>query len=153
MRHAVPESPVKKEAAMVEKSHTSGWWPSLYEPLRQFGERVADWVAPRSEAKASAGAYEITLELPGVKQDDIEIALHEGVLTVKGEKRAERREEGEDYFFSEREYGRFQRSFRLPPDADGENIGATFSDGVLRISVPKRGEEKSGSQKIRVKGG
>ncbi len=142
-----------KESAMVEKSHTSGWWPNLYEPLRQVGERVADWFAPRSEAKASAGTYEISVELPGVKQDDIEIALHEGVLTVKGEKRSERKEEGEGYFFSEREYGRFQRSFRLPPDADSDKTSAAFSDGVLTISVPKRGEEKAGAKKIRVKAG
>lgn len=138
---------------MVEKSHSPGWWPSLYEPLRQFGERVADWVAPRSEAKASAGAYEISVELPGVAQDDIDIALADGVLTVKGEKRSERREEGEDYFFSEREYGRFQRSFRLPPDADAENVSAAFADGVLRITVPRRGEAQAGARKIRVRAG
>jgi HSP20 family protein len=138
---------------MVEKSHTSGWWPSLYEPLRQFGERVADWVAPRSEAKARADAYEITVELPGVAQDDIDVALADGVLTVRGEKLAERSEEGEDYFFSEREYGRFQRSFRLPPDADGENVSAAFADGVLRITVPRRGEEETGARRIRVRAG
>jgi HSP20 family protein len=138
---------------MVEKSHTSGWWPNLYEPLRQFGERVADWVAPRSEAKASADAYEITVELPGVAQDDIDIDVHEGVLTVKGEKRSERKEEGDNYFFSEREYGRFQRSFRLPPDADGDKASAAYSDGLLKISVPKRGEERTGAKKIQVRAG
>jgi len=138
---------------MVEKSHTSGWWPNIYEPLRQFGERVADWVAPRSEAKSSNNAYHITVELPGVAQDDIELSLQDGVLTVKGEKRSERKEEGEDYFFSEREYGRFQRSFRLPPDADGEKVSAGFSDGVLKITVPKRGEQKTGAKKIQVRAG
>ena len=138
---------------MVEKSHTSGWWPNLYEPLRQFGERVADWVAPRSEAKAASGAYEITVELPGVAQGDIELSLQDGVLTVKGEKRSERKEEGEDYFFSEREYGRFQRSFRLPPDADAEGVSAAFSDGVLKITVPKRGGETGGTKKIQVRAG
>lgn len=138
---------------MVEKSQASGWWPNLHEPLRQFGERLADWFAPRSEAKASAAAYEIAVELPGVKQDDIEIALQEGVLTVTGEKRSARKEEGEDYFFSEREYGRFQRSFRLPPDADGDKISAAFSDGVLTLSVPKRGGEAGKAKKIRVRAG
>lgn len=138
---------------MVEKSYTPGWWPSLYEPLRQFGERVADWLAPRSEAKASAAAYVVTVELPGVAQDDIDITLADGVLTVRGEKLTERGEEGEEYFFSEREYGRFQRSFRLPPDADAENVSASFADGVLRITVPRRGQEQPGARKIRIRAG
>lgn len=138
---------------MVEKSHTSGWWPNPYEALRQAGERVADWLAPRSEAKTSAGAYQISVELPGVAQDNIELALEDGVLTVKGEKRAERQEEGEDYFFSEREYGRFQRSFRLPPDADAEKTSAAFADGVLRITVPKRGGDAGQAKKIKVRAG
>ena len=83
--------------------------------------RIADWFAPRAEATASNAHYEITMELPGVAQDDIEVSLHDGVLTVKGEKRSERKEEGEGYFFSEREYGRFQRTFRLPADARGDD--------------------------------
>ena len=91
--------------------------PGFYEPFRHLGERIADWFAPRAEAKASNAHYEITMELPGVTQEDIDVSLHEGVLTVKGEKRSERKEEGEGYFFSEREYGRFQRTFRLPADA------------------------------------
>jgi len=99
---------------MVEKTPSPGWWPNFYEPFRHLRERVADWFAPRSEAKAADGQYEITMELPGVDKDNIDIALHEGVLTVKGEKHSERKEEGEGCFFSEREYGRFQRTFRLP---------------------------------------
>jgi HSP20 family protein len=47
---------------MVEKAHTAGWWPNLYEPLRGIGEKVADWFAPRSEASAAEGTYDITLE-------------------------------------------------------------------------------------------
>ena len=90
------------------------------------------------------------MELPGVAQDDIEVSLHDGVLTVKGEKRSERKEEGEGYFFSEREYGRFQRTFRLPADARGDDVAADFSNGVLKITVPKLAEEKETVKKIRV---
>lgn len=135
---------------MVEKTASPAWWPGFFEPLRNFDERVADWFAPRSEATASEAHYEIAMELPGVEQDDIDIALHEGVLTVKGEKRSERKEGGEGYFFSEREYGRFQRTFRLPGDVKEEAVTAEFSNGVLKIRIPKRGEEKSGAKKIRV---
>ncbi|MEE8454323.1 MAG: Hsp20/alpha crystallin family protein [Limibaculum sp.] len=135
---------------MIEKTNSPGWWPGFYEPFRHFGERIADWFAPRAEATASNAHYEITMELPGVAQDDIEVSLHDGVLTVKGEKRSERKEEGEGYFFSEREYGRFQRTFRLPADARGDDVAADFSNGVLKITVPKLAEEKEQVKKIRV---
>ena len=135
---------------MVEKTGTQAWWPGLYEPFRHLGERVADWFAPRADAKSSDAQYEITLELPGVAQEDIDVSLDDGVLTVKGEKHSERKEEGEGYFFSEREYGRFQRTFRLPVDARGDGVTADFSDGVLKITVPKLAEEKQTTKKIRV---
>ena len=135
---------------MVEKTNAPAWWPGFYEPFRQFGERIADWFAPRAEATASNAHYEITMELPGVAEGDIDVSLHEGVLTVKGEKRSERKEEGEGYFFSEREYGRFQRTFRLPADAKGDKVVADFSNGVLKITVPKLAEEKVQAKKIRV---
>ncbi len=73
------------------------------------------------------------------------------MLTVKGEKRGPQPTEGEDYFFSEREYGRFQRSFRLPPDADADKTAAAFSDGVLRITVPRRGGDAGKAKKIKVR--
>lgn len=136
---------------MVEKTQSPGWWPNIYEPFRHIGERIADWFAPRSEAKATNARYEITIELPGVDAKDIDVALDEGVLTVKGEKRSERKEEGEGYFFSEREYGRFQRTFRLPADAEGDKVAADFTNGVLKITVPKRGEEKQATKKIAVR--
>ena len=105
---------------MVEKSHTAGWWPDLYQPLRNIGQRVADWFAPRSDASALEDYYEINVELPGVKTEDVDVSVDDNSLTVRGEKRYEREEAGRTYFFSEREYGSFQRTFRLPPDADSE---------------------------------
>jgi len=121
---------------MVEKSH-SGFWPSLYEPLARAGTRLAEWLSPASEASSSADAYRITVELPGVAEEDISLDAHEGVLTLKGEKKTQREEKGETWYFSERQYGAFSRSFRLPNDADAGKIGAVLKDGVLTISVPK----------------
>ena len=122
---------------MVEKSHTAGSRPALYEPLKSLGEKIADWFAPHSEASAAEDSYDISLELPGVSADDIDVSVHEGHLTIKGEKRAEREEKGRTYFFSEREYGAFERSFRLPTDAQSSKITAEFKDGVLTVKVPK----------------
>ena len=138
---------------MVEKSHTAGWWPNLYEPLRTAGQKVADWVAPRSDASAMENAYEINVELPGVKAEDVDVLIHDNNLIVRGEKKFEREEKGKTYFFSEREYGSFQRTFRLPPDADGEKIDATFGDGVLCLKVAKRAASAPGAKKIEVRKG
>lgn len=135
---------------MVEKTNPQAWWPGFYEPLRHLGERVADWFAPRADAKSTNAKYEITMELPGVTDKDIDISLHDGVLTVKGEKHSERKDEGEGYFFTEREFGRFQRTFRLPADARSDGVAADFSNGVLKITVPKVTDEKKVAKKIRV---
>lgn len=135
---------------MVEKTMSSGWWPSLFDPLRQMGRQVADWFAPRSEASAADNAYQVRVELPGVKAEDVDVQLHEGMLTVRGEKRAEREEKGKSYFFSEVEYGSFERSFRMPPDADADKVKAGFADGVLTITVSRRTPAPGASRKIEI---
>lgn len=137
---------------MVEKSQT-GFWPSVYEPMRHFGQRVADWIAPASDASLSGSAYRISIELPGVAEKDIDVSVHDGVVTVKGEKTQEREEQGDTWFFSERQYGAFSRTFRLPADADGERVEAQLKDGVLNLSVPKRSSASGEARKIAVKKG
>ena len=138
---------------MVEKSHTSGFWPSLYDPFRQMGERVRDWLAPASEASGSDNEYTITVELPGVEEKDIHLSVDDGVVTLKGEKRTEREEKGETWFFSERQYGAFSRSFRLPPDAEAGKVDAHLKDGVLTITVPKTAPKKSQTGKVEIRTG
>ena len=103
---------------MVEKTHTTGLWPSLADPFRAMGSRLAEWIAPASEASGDDNAYRISIELPGVEEKDIALSAENGIVTLKGEKKTEREEKGETWFFSERQYGAFSRSFRLPPDAD-----------------------------------
>ena len=138
---------------MVEKSHTSGFWPNLYEPFRGLGERLSEWVAPASEASGNSDAYRITVELPGVAEDDIHLAVDEGVVTLTGEKKTEREEKGETWFFSERQYGAFSRSFRLPPDADGEKVDASLQDGVLTILLPRRIPAEEPSRRVKIRRG
>ncbi|WP_343081155.1 Hsp20/alpha crystallin family protein [Ostreiculturibacter nitratireducens] len=132
---------------MVEKSHTSGFWPSLYEPFRTMGTRLAEFFAPASEASTDGGAYRIAMELPGVEEKDIDVHMDEGVVTVKGEKRTSREEKGETWYFSERQYGSFSRSFRLPPDADETGVKAELKDGVLTVVVPKKGPAETAKAK------
>ena len=141
---------------MVEKSHTAAgeaasWWPGVYEPLRGLGQRIADFFAPNADAAATDDFYEINLELPGVTSNNIDVSIHDGSITIKGEKRSQREEKGRTYFFSEREYGAFQRSFKLPADANPENVTADFNDGVLLIRVPKAGPPAQEATKIEVR--
>lgn len=132
---------------MVEKSHTTGFWPSLYEPFRTAGTRLAEWFAPASEASTDGDAYRIAMELPGVEEKDIDVHMDDGVVTVKGEKRTSREEKGETWYFSERQYGSFSRSFRLPPDADEDAVKAEIKDGVLTVVVPKKGPAEAAKAK------
>ncbi len=123
---------------MVEKNHLSNLWPSLYEPFRSLTARLAEWIAPPSEASSDENAYRIAIELPGVAEDDIELLVQDDTLTIKGEKHSEVEREGRTWYFSERQYGAFSRTFRLPPDADGEKAEAELKDGVLYVTVPMR---------------
>lgn len=113
------------------------WWSGAFDPLRHLASQVADFFAPTAEAAGDKDAYEITVELPGVNEKDINITIDNGMLMVSGEKHLEKVEKGKSYFFSERRYGRFQRSFHLPTNADQDTIDATFKDGVLMIRIAK----------------
>jgi HSP20 family protein len=97
--------------------------------------------------------YRITAELPGLAEKDVELTLANGVLTLKGEKRDAREEDEKDYHVSERRYGSFQRSFRLPEDVDVERIEAGCKDGVLTVTLPKTAQAQAGKRRIEVKPG
>lgn len=113
------------------------WWSHFLNPVRQLGERVAQFFAPSAEAAATTESYEIALELPGVAEDDIHLEIQGDRLLVTGEKRAQREETGRNYYFSERVYGQFRRTFRLPEDAEFDKVSASCKDGVLTVTVPK----------------
>lgn len=142
---------------MVEATHVpvgrhADWWPSVVDPLRQFGAKIADYFSPSADAAATTAHYEINLELPGVTADDIDISLHDHNLVVKGEKKSQHEERGKTFYFTERSYGAFQRTFRLPGDTDPSKITADFKDGVLTLMVPKAKANQT-SKKIKVNQG
>lgn len=113
------------------------WWPHMVEPLRALGARIAEWFSPQAAAAGDEHAYEITLELPGVDADDVDVRIESGVLTVRGEKRAEHAESGRHFHVRERVYGAFERAFRLPDGVDEDKIAADFADGVLTLRLPR----------------
>jgi len=90
-------------------------------------------------------------ELPGLNRDDFEISVENNVLTLRGERKFEKKTEGDNYHRVERSYGSFTRSFTLPQTVTAEGATADFENGVLRVGLPKREETKA--RKIEISGG
>jgi HSP20 family protein len=110
-----------------------GWEPMTgFQSLQGF--------VPSFEIKESKDAYQISADLPGVKEDDLDISVTENRVTISGKREEERRKEDERYYAYERSYGSFSRSITMPADADANNIQAELKDGVLRLSIAKQPE-------------
>jgi HSP20 family protein len=90
----------------------------------------------------------VEAELPGIDEKDISLNLQDGVLTISGEKKHEQDEEKENYRVMERRYGSFQRSMRLPDTVDEDKVEASFNNGVLKVTLPKRSEAVGKQRKI-----
>ena len=114
-----------------------------------YTDTATDWV-PSVDIKECKDAYEVSADVPGVEPKDIDISLEDGVLTVKGERRAETKDERDSYTRTERNYGSFYRRFTLPDTADAEKISAKTEHGVLKLHIPKK--EKALPKKISVEG-
>jgi HSP20 family protein len=95
--------------------------------------------------------YEITAELPGLDENNVEVKYADGFLTIRGEKREEKEEKKKDYYLSERRFGTFQRSFQVPESVDPDKIVASFKNGVLTLSLPKSQEAHKQEKKIAIK--
>lgn len=94
------------------------------------------------------GDYEVTAELPGLDHKDVEVKVANGALVIHGEKKMEREEKEEGMYFSERRYGSFKRSFRLPENVEAEKITAAFDKGVLKVTMPKSAQTRTEEKKI-----
>lgn len=103
-----------------------------------FGDRQLSAFAPTFEVKETNEAFMIKADVPGVEEKNLDIAVHNGVLTVSGHREAEERKEGESFALYERQYGSFTRSFALPDIADSDRIDANLDKGVLTLVVPKK---------------
>lgn len=96
-------------------------------------------------------AYQVVAELPGMDEKNVEVKLVNGSLTIKGEKRDEKEEKKKDYYLHERSFGSFERSFALPDEVDADKIEASFSKGVLTVTLPKKPEAVKPEKKIEVR--
>ncbi|MGE0867373.1 MAG: Hsp20/alpha crystallin family protein [Kofleriaceae bacterium] len=104
--------------------------------------RPSSAFSPAFEVKETTEAFVVKADLPGVAESDLDIAIHNNVLTISGSRQAEERKEDEGYALYERQFGSFSRSFTLPDVADGERIEAKLDNGVLTLTIGKRAEAK-----------
>ncbi|OHV78739.1 Hsp20/alpha crystallin family protein [Ensifer sp. LCM 4579] len=128
------------------------WRRPFGSALMQRMPRLSEWaMAPAVDVAETEKAYEITAELPGIEEKDIEVKISNGSLTIKGEKQETKEEKGKEYFLSERRYGSFQRTFQVPEGVDAEKIEAAFAKGVLTITLPKSEDAQKKERKVTVK--
>jgi HSP20 family protein len=106
---------------------------------------------PRVDVAETDKAIEVSAELPGIEEKDIEVSLSGDLLTIKGEKKAEKEERLLNYHISERAYGAFNRSIPLPAGIDADAVTAAFKNGVLTITIPKTQEAMKEAKRIAVK--
>jgi HSP20 family protein len=118
-------------------------------PERRRGLLEGEW-APSVDVAETDNEVVVTAELPGIKQDDVDITITDDVLTLKGEKKEEKEVKEKNYHRIERSYGSFQRSISLPAGVQADKAKATYKDGVLHITVPKAEEAKPKQIKINV---
>jgi HSP20 family protein len=116
----------------------------------QSGE--SGMLMPQVDVSKTDKELKICAELPGVSENDVDVSLDDDVLTIRGEKKFERKDEKENYHFVERSYGTFQRSLRLPYSVDPEQVQARFENGVLNVTVPKTKQQER-SRRIQVQTG
>lgn len=108
-------------------------------------------IAPQLDVRETGKAFVIEAELPGVDDKDVSVTFTNGVLSVRGEKKSEHEQKDQNYYVSERSYGRFERAIRLPDSVDASKIEARIDKGVLRITAAKRSDATSPERKIEIK--
>jgi HSP20 family protein len=124
-------------------------WDSFLEGgLIRRGEET-EWL-PSLDVAETKNELVVKAEVPGMDPKDIDISLSDGMLTIRGEKRQEKEEKEADYHLVERSYGSFTRSVQLPKEVQSDKIGASYKNGILKISLPKSEEAKKKEIKIKV---
>ncbi len=141
-------------------------WPIVFDPFKELQDierRIGavlsanqqnvpvkvESFTPAVNEKVDDKGYYLEIDLPGVKKEDIDISVNDGVLVISGERKLEKKEEKENYTRIESFFGRFERAFKLPADADLDNIEAKYENGVLKIFIPKK--QKESGKKIEIK--
>ena len=116
-------------------------WPAL----------AHDILKPTLDIASTENAYTVSVEVPGVEENDVKLELSNGTLIIRGEKKQAKESKGKDFYCIERSYGAFRRVLSLPEDVDHDHIQAVFKNGVLTITMPRKALPKSKVKRIEVR--
>lgn len=149
----LPFEGLRAEIDRLFDDFTPSLWRRSFSPTNiQRASLLPTWaIAPAVDLVEKEASYEITAELPGIEEKDIEVKVSNGNLTIRGEKQESKEEKDKEYVLSERRYGSFQRTFKMPEGVKADDISATFSKGVLTVTLPKSNEARQNDRKIQVK--
>jgi HSP20 family protein len=117
--------------------------PSFWSGKRDF--------IPSLDMKETEKDYQVAVELPGMDEKDIHLALEENTLVIRGEKKQEKEEKEENYYVKEMSYGSFHRSIALPQEVEIDKVNASFNKGILTVFLPKSTKAKNNVKKIDIK--
>ncbi len=149
-----PFEALRKEVDRLFEDFGDGdLWRRPFRSLAGLERNLAQKLAasPAVDVAETEKAFEITAELPGMDEKNIEVKLVNGGLSIKGEKKEEKEEKQKDYYLSERRFGSFERYFGMPEGVDASKIEASFKNGVLKVTLPKTAEAQQPAKKIDVK--
>lgn len=136
----------RREIDRLFEDLEGGFWRAPFRRLETAFERL-----PAVDFVETDKGYEMTAELPGMDEKNIEVTLANRTLTIRGEKRDEKEEAKKDYYMHERSFGSFQRVLTVPAGVDTDKVEATFKKGVLTVILPKTAEAQKAEKKITVK--
>jgi HSP20 family protein len=140
---------IRRNQTEAAPANTSIWDPFRvmrdvlrWDPFRELEAAAgAEYgFAPSFDVKENKDGYVFRADLPGVREEDLEISLTGNRLSISGKREQEKHEQGETYYTTERSYGSFTRAFTLPDGTDAENVKAELKNGVLQVVVPKKPE-------------
>jgi HSP20 family protein len=162
VKDLLPIARSKKDISVREQDRDHPFWSLRRDIDRMFDQFLEDssltpfdsmnrFSSPRLDIKESEKEIKIIADLPGLDEKDIDISIRDDVLHLKGEKRQEKEEKGENYYRRERSYGSFQRDIVLPSTVESDKTEAVFIRGVLTITLPKKADSKQKSKRIEIK--
>ena len=154
LAHLMPTYPISQLHREIDRLFDEAFrgFPGVFRSRWDWPEETPVILSPSLDIKESENDYLITVEVPGVAKEDVDIRVEGNRLTIRGEKKQEKKEEKENYHCVERHYGSFERTLTLPQDANAEDINANFKNGVLTVDIKRKAHSApKGEKKIEVK--